>query len=89
MHVHHAITEVSQLISESKDKYYNKLSMKLNNPKTSSKTYWSILKTFYNGRKIPIIPPILKDGKLESDFKIKANYFNIFFCFSVYSFSEQ
>ena len=76
MYVHHAITEVSQLISESKDKYYNKLSMKLNNPKTSSKTYWSILKTFYNGRKIPIIPPILKDGKLESDFKIKASCFN-------------
>ena len=79
MYVHHAISEVSQLISESKDKYYNKLAMKLNNPKTSSKTYWSILKTFYNGRKIPIIPPILKDGKLESDFKIKADYFNKFF----------
>ena len=79
MYVHHAISEVSQLISESKDKYYNKLAMKLNNPKTSSKTYWSILKTFYNGRKIPIIPPILKDGKLESDFKIKANYYNNLF----------
>ena len=39
MYVHHAITEVSQLISESKDKYYNNLLMKLNNPKTSSKTY--------------------------------------------------
>ena len=77
--VHHAITKVSQLISENKGKYYNKLSMKLNNTKTSSKTYWSILKTFYNGRKIPIIPPILKEGKLESDFKIKANYFNSFF----------
>ena len=48
MYVHHAITKVSQLISESKDKYYNKLAMKLNNPKTSSKTYWSIFKTFYN-----------------------------------------
>ena len=79
MHVHHSITKVSLLISESKDKYYNKLSMKLNNLKTSSKTYWSILKTFYNGRKIPITPPILKEGKLESDFKIKANYFNSFF----------
>ena len=45
-------------------------------PKTSSKTtYWSILKTFYNGRKIPIKPSILKDGKLESDLKIKAYYF--------------
>ena len=73
MHVHHAITEVSQLISESKDKYYNKLSIKLNNPKTSSKTYyWPILKTFYNGRKISIIPPILNESKLESDFKIKT-----------------
>ena len=79
MYVHHVITEVSQLISESKDKNYNKLAMKLNNTKTSSKTYWSILKTFYNGRKIPIIPPLLKDGKLESDFKIARNYFkNIF-----------
>ena len=51
MCVHHGITEVSQLISESKDKYFNKLSIKLNNPKTSFKTYQSILKTFYNARK--------------------------------------
>ena len=61
--------------------------MELNNPKTSYKLYWSFLKTFYNDRKIPIIPPILKSGKLESDFK-KANYLNKYFCFSVYSFSE-
>ena len=79
IYVNQAINKDSQLISESKDKYCNKLAMKLNNPKTSSKTYWSIFKTFYNGRKIPIMPPILKDGKLESDFKIKANYFNNFF----------
>ena len=38
MFVHHAITEVFQIISESKDKYYKKLAIKLNNPKTSSKT---------------------------------------------------
>ena len=53
--------------------------MKLNNTKTNSKTYWSILKTFYNVREVPIIPPIFKDGKLDTDFKIKANYFNKFF----------
>ena len=88
MYVHHAITEFSQLIPESKGKYYSKLTTKLNNPKTSSKTYWSILKIFYNGRRIPIIPPLLNDGKLESDFKINANYFNNFFRFSVYFFSE-
>ena len=83
MYVHHTMTGVSQLISENKYKYYNKLAMKLNNPNTSSKTYWSILKTFYNGRKIPIIPPLIKDGKLESDFKIKANHFNSFLLLSV------
>ena len=56
------MTEVSQLISKSKSKYYyNKLAVKLN-PKTSSKTYCSIFQTYYNGRKIPIIPPILIKG---------------------------
>ena len=39
MYVRHAITEVSQLILESKDNYYNKLAIKLNNPKIISKTY--------------------------------------------------
>ena len=39
MYVHYAITEVPQFISESKDEYYNKLAMKVNNPKSSSKTY--------------------------------------------------
>ena len=39
-------------------------------------TYWSILKTFFNGGKIPVILPLLIDGKLVSDFKEKANRFN-------------
>ena len=64
------------LYSESKYEYYNKFAMKFTNPKTNSKNYWSILTIFYNGRKITIISPLLKDGKLESDFKIKANHFN-------------
>ena len=37
MYVHHAIAEVSQLNLKSKDKYYNKLAMKLNTPKTTVK----------------------------------------------------
>ena len=76
------------LCSESKDKYYNKLAMKLTNLKTNSKNYWSIFTIFYNGRKITLISPLLKDGKLESDFKIKANHFKFYFCLSVYFFSE-
>ena len=47
------------------------LANKLMDPTTSSKTYWSILKTFYVGRKIPIIPLLLINGKLETDFKKK------------------
>ena len=70
IHVHYAKTEVSKLISESKDKYYNKFTIRLNNLRTSSKTYWSIIKTFYNCRKIPTIPPLLKDGKQSSPFDV-------------------
>ena len=74
-----AISEVSANIAERKDEYHFKLARKLNNPKTSAKTYWSILKTFYNGRKIPLIPPLLINDQLVSDFKVKANHFNAFF----------
>ena len=37
------------------------------------------LKTLYNGKKIPLIPPILVNNKLISNFKEKANHFNAFF----------
>ena len=62
-----AITEVSDLIYEKKNDYYNALAKNLLEPTTSSKTYWSILKTFYNTKKVPIIPPILIENKLETD----------------------
>ena len=35
--------------------------------------------TFYNGKKIPLIPPLLVNHKLESDFGKKANHFNEIF----------
>ena len=73
------ISEVSDLIFNRKNVYYNQLAQKLNDPKTSSKTYWSILKTFYNGKKVPLIPPLFINNKLEPDFKLKANFFNKFF----------
>ena len=41
--------------------------------------YWSILKTFYNAKKVPIFPPLLINDKLISDFEVKASYFNNFF----------
>ena len=43
---------------------------------TSPKTYWSILKTFLNSKKIPCIPPLFHENKFITDFKEKAELFN-------------
>ena len=72
-------TELSNLIRDNKTEYLSKLAAKLVNPSTSAKTYWSILKTFANGRKVPVTPPLLINNEFISNFKTKANYFNRFF----------
>ena len=72
--------ELSEMIENRKETYFYDLSVKLNNPQTSHKTYWSIIKSCYNGRKIPIIPPLSVNGKIITDFNEKANLFNN--CFS-------
>ena len=59
--------------------YYENLAKKLYNPLLQAKTYWSILKTFYNDKKIPLIPPLLVDDKHVTDIKTKANIFNKYF----------
>ena len=66
-------------IEESKEKYYTKLSRRLADPLTSPKTYWSILKTFLNNKKIPCIPPLFHENKFITDFKEKVELFNHFF----------
>ena len=71
--------DISEMISIRKCEYYDHLSQKLNNPNTSAKTYWSILKSFYKGSKVPLIPPLLVNNKTVSDFTKKANLFNDFF----------
>ena len=76
---HLRLKDVTVLVSQviAKD-YHNIIALNLNNPKTSSKAYWSVLKTFYNGKKIPVIPPLLIKNELISDFKMKANHFHSF-----------
>ena len=51
------LDEIDKLISKSKKKYYQNISRMLNGPSTSSKTYWPIMKTFFNSKKVPAIPP--------------------------------
>ena len=52
---------------------------KLSDPMTSPKSYWSILKTFLNNKKIPFIPLLLHDDNFITDFKEKKEIFNNFF----------
>ena len=71
--------ELSEVITNRKEDYNRHLGNKLNDPQSSPKTFWKILKTFYNGNKIPLIPPIIVNNKLVSDCDKKANHFNKFF----------
>ena len=50
------IIKFNELISSTKALYYENLAKKLTNPFLQAKTYWSFFKTFYNDKKIPLIP---------------------------------
>ena len=73
------ITELNELINTTKALYYENLCKKLYNPLLQAKAYWSILKTFYNEKKIPLIPPLLVNDKFVTDIKTKVCIFNKFF----------
>ena len=55
------------------------MSAKLTKFHKSSKAYWSLLKTFLNNKKIPLIPPLYHQGGFITNFKVKAELFNSFF----------
>ena len=63
MFIESLVNEINDLISNVKNLYYDNLAKTLNNPLLQAKTYWSILKTFYNDKEIPLIPPLLIDDK--------------------------
>ena len=71
--------ELINVIKFSKGNSYINLAKKLNDLSTSNKTYWSVIKTFINSKKIPLIPPLLVNNNLISNFREKANVFNDFF----------
>ena len=74
-----AITELSGYITERKNESYFQLNQSLNNPAASTKMNWTILKTFYSGKEIPLIPPLVINDQLITDFWEKANFFNLYF----------
>ena len=66
-------------LENSKTKYYFKLANKLSSKKLNQKCYWSILKSFLNGKKIPCIPPIFHNDNFITDIREKSELFNTFF----------
>ena len=75
----HLRNEIDNLISKSKKECHHDINRKLNDPLTSSKTYGSIMKTFFDGKKLPVIPPLLFNHVFVTDFQEKANILNSFF----------
>ena len=62
-----------------KQKYYYKISRKLETNKINRKCYWFILKSFLNNKKIPCISPLIHNNQLVVDFKEKIELFNSFY----------
>ena len=71
--------DLTNAITNSKLAYYRRIASKLNDPNSASKAYWSILKSFVNGKNILLILPILIKDQLVTNFLEKANLFNEFF----------
>ena len=73
------VSEGSKLIEDAKRNYVLKAGQTLANPRTSSKTYWTLINTVLNKVKISIIPPLLANGLFVTDFAEKAQIFNDYF----------
>ena len=67
-------------IEANKEKYYSRISKRMMNPLTSTKTYWSILNSFRNNKKISCMPPLFHQNRYITKCKDKAELFNNFFC---------
>ena len=71
--------ERNSIIESNKQRRYSRLSKQLVDPMTSTKSYWSTLKMFFNNKRIPCIPPLSHQNKYVTDFNEKEEIFNSFF----------
>ena len=77
-HLKYLQTCLNASIEVAKEKYYQNTVNKLMNTQKNSKVYWSLLKIFLNNKKMSIIP-LFYENSFITDFKGKAQLFNIFF----------
>ena len=68
--------------------YVNKIAEKLSDPNTSSKCYWSLLKTLLHGQKIPCIAPLCHGDKYIA-FKKNVRFSIIFSLTNVLRFQTK
>ena len=66
-------------ISNSKKIYFDNLAERLSDPKLNWKACWGILKSFTNWKKMPIIPPLLINDQLVTNFDEKNNSFDEYY----------
>ena len=71
--------DLHNAIEVSKLNYYSRITYKLTHIQKNTKVYWTLLKRFFNNKKIPLIPPLFHGNKYVTDFKKKAELFNSFF----------
>ena len=74
---------LSVSIEASKERYCSHLSMKLMEPSTSPKTYWSVLKSFHNNKKYPVFHQFFTKIDLLQILKKKPNCLNLFLLHNV------
>ena len=80
---------LNQSIQMAKQNYVNKIAQRLGDPNTSSKCYWSLLKTLLNGKKIPCIPPLFHGDKFIVDFQEKVRFSILFSLTNVLRFQTE
>ena len=81
--------QLIQSVHTAKQNYFNKIKKKLCGPLTSTKCYWSLLKTILNGEKVPCIPPIFHNNKYVTDFKEKSEILDSFLLISSLSYQTS
>ena len=74
------LTDILNAVNSFKFRYNNGLAKKTQgNSRMTTKISWSILKTFANGTKIPLILPLLIDNQFVTHLLEKANLYNNIF----------
>ena len=69
----------TRLVEEAKQRYFLKSGQTLSRADTANKMYWSFINRVLNKAKIPLIPPLLENGKFVLDFESKVPIFNDYF----------